>query len=278
MGAAGMTGSAWARGPFHQWGPWRTVGDNSGMQFPSEFEWISPNGRGLLTSYMANHYGAGWVIHQAADLAAAEQEALGQLALLAPVAATRNVLLPVGADHVIPPRWASEVHRDFAARYVWPRCVTGLPREFFAAVRAEAAERGIWLTPQTRDMNPVYPGKDVSYIDTKQAQRAAEVAVSDGERLATLGWLAGAGYPAAPPRPTLAPAPPPRPRQHYATTGAGQDPPGRTVVVFNTLSWPRAGLAARTLEFAAPGPAWLALADETGASVPFLADGIRRHP
>src|SRR5260370_7914885 len=45
-------------------------------------------------------------------------------------------------------------------------------------------------------MNPVYPGKDVSYIDTKQAQRAAEVAVSDGERLATLAWLAGAGYPA----------------------------------------------------------------------------------
>src|SRR5205814_193954 len=64
MAAAGMTGSAWARGPYHQWGPWRTVGDNSRMQFPSEFEWISPDGRGLLTSYMANHYGAGWVIHQ----------------------------------------------------------------------------------------------------------------------------------------------------------------------------------------------------------------------
>ena len=45
-------------------------------------------------------------------------------------------------------------------------------------------------------MNPVYPGKDVSYIDTKQAQRAAEVAVRDGELLATLAWLAGAGYPA----------------------------------------------------------------------------------
>ncbi|HET7247182.1 MAG TPA: glycoside hydrolase, partial [Streptosporangiaceae bacterium] len=332
MAAAGMTGSAWARGPFHQWGPWRTVGDNTRMQFPSEFEWISPDGQGLLTSYMANHYGAGWVIHQAGDLEAAKQEALGQLALLAPVAATRNVLLPVGADHVIPPRWATAVHRDFAARYVWPRCVTGLPREFFAAVRAEAAGRGIWLTPQTRDMNPVYPGKDVSYIDTKQAQRAAEVAVSDGERLATLAWLAGAGYPAESldkawrqlvfgahhdaitgtesdqvyldllggwreafergeqvreeaagflaglVNTLLAPAPPPRSRQHYAATGAGVDPPARTVAVFNTLSWPRAGLAARTLEFAAPGPSWLALTDETGAGVPFLAEGIRRHP
>ena len=47
-------------------------------------------------------------------------------------------------------------------------------------------------------MNPVYPGKDVTYIDTKQAQRDAEVAVLDGERLATLAWLAGAPYPAAP--------------------------------------------------------------------------------
>jgi alpha-mannosidase len=321
MAAAGMTGSAWARGPFHQWGPWRTVGDNARMQFPSEFEWISPDGRGLLTSYMANHYGAGWVIHQAADLAAAKEEALGQLALLAPVAATRNVLLPVGADHVIPPRWATAVHRDFAARYVWPRCMTGLPREFFAAVRAEAAERGIWLTPQTRDMNPVYPGKDVSYIDTKQAQRAAEVAVSDGERLATLAWLAGGGYPAE----SLDKAW----RQlvfgahHDAITGtesdqvyldllggwreafergdsvreeaagflaslvnttrkneggAGPDPARRAMVVFNTLSWPRAGLATLTLTFAEPGVPWLALSDETGAAVPFLAEGIRRHP
>jgi alpha-mannosidase len=45
-------------------------------------------------------------------------------------------------------------------------------------------------------MNPIYTGKDVSYADTKQAQRAAEVACLDGERLATLAWLAGAPYPA----------------------------------------------------------------------------------
>ncbi len=322
MAAAGMTGSAWARGPYHQWGPWRTVGSNERMQFPSEFEWISPNGRGLLTSYMANHYGAGWVIHQAADAAAAQAEALAQFALLAPVAATRNVLLPVGADHVIPARWATAVHRDLAARYVWPRCVTGLPREFFASVRAEAAERGIWLTPQTRDMNPVYPGKDVSYIDTKQAQRAAEVAVCDGERLATLAWLRGAEYPAesldkawrqlvfgahhdaitgtesdqvyldllggwreafergesarqdaagllASQVGTTMP---------YAPAGAGPDPSGRPVVVFNTLSWPRTDMATITLAYPEPGTPWLAVSDETGNLVPFLADGIRRYP
>ena len=322
MAAAGMTGSAWARGPYHQWGPRGTVGDNARMQFPSEFEWISPDGRGLLTSYMANHYGAGWGLHRAADLAGARAEALTQLETLAPAAATRNVLLPVGADHVIPARWATAVHRDFAGRYVWPRCVTGLPREFFAAVRAEAAERGIWLTPQTRDMNPVYPGKDVSYIDTKQGQRAAEVAVCDGERLATLAWLGGAGYPAesldkawrqlvfgahhdaitgtesdqvyldllggwreafergeavrqdaagflAGQVKTMLP---------NATAGVPADPPARPVVVINTLSWPRAGLATITLAYPDPGTPWLALSDETGAPVPFLAEEIRWHP
>jgi len=322
MAAAGLTASAWARGPYHQWGPWRTVGGNSRMQFPSEFEWVSPDGRGLLTSYMPNHYGAGWVIHQAADLAAAEAEALAQFALLAPVAATPNVLLPVGSDHVIPARWATSVHRDLAARYVWPRFRPALPSEFFAAVRAEVAGRGGWLTPQTRDMNPVYPGKDVSYIDTKQAQRAAEVAVCDGERLATLAWLAGADYPAE----SLDKAW----RQlvfgahHDAITGTESDqvyldllggwreafergdaarraaaqflagliktisPNGRAgaaeptqarpIVVFNTLSWARPGLARITLAFGAPGPPWLMLRDDAGSPVPFLAEGVRRHP
>ncbi|HEY6279222.1 MAG TPA: glycoside hydrolase [Streptosporangiaceae bacterium] len=316
MAAAGLTSSAWARGPFHQWGPWRTVGDNRRMQFATEFEWLSPDGSGLLTSYMANHYGAGWGVHQAADLAAAQAEVLGQLALLAPVAATRNVLLPVGADHVIPARWATALHRDFAARYVWPRCVTALPREFFAAVRAEAADRGIWLAPQTRDMNPVYPGKDVSYIDTKQAQRAAEVAALDGERLATLAWLAGAEYPAASLDKAwrlLAYG-----AHHDAITGTESDqvyldllagwreafergdaarrdavaylasladtrPPAaitgtsRPVVVVNPLSWPRSGLATIGLAVTEPGLPWLALRDETGHDVPFLAEGVRRH-
>ena len=164
--------------------------------------------------------------------------------------------------------------------------------------------------------------RDRSYIDTKQAQRAAEVAVSDGERLATLAWLAGTGYPAE----SLDKAW----RQlvfgahHDAITGtesdqvyldllggwreafergdsvreeaagflaslvnttrknegggAGLDPSRRALVVFNTLSWPRSGLATRTLTFPDPGMPWLALFDEAGNAVPFLAEGIRWHP
>ena len=73
-----------------------------------------------------------------------------------------------------------------------------IPREFFAAVReqSEAEPARYWIMPQTRDMNPVYTGKDVSYADTKLAARAGEVAVLEGERLATLAWLDGAAYPA----------------------------------------------------------------------------------
>jgi alpha-mannosidase len=197
MAGAGMTESSWARGPFHQWGPSRAAGGNTQMQFPSEFEWLSPDGTGLLTSYMPNHYSAGWITQHAADLATAEEDAYTQFRQLAPVAATRNVMLPVGGDHVVPSRWATAIHRDWNSRYVWPRFVTAVPSEYFAAVREQAAATGAWITPQTRDMNPVYPGKDVTYIDTKQAQRDAEIAMLDAERLATAAWLAGAEYPAA---------------------------------------------------------------------------------
>ena len=317
MAAAGLTESSWARGPFHQWGPHRTVGDNQRMQFASEFEWLSPDGHGLLTSYMANHYGAGWATQGAASLDAAEQAAYEQFRQLAPVAATRNVLLPVGADHVIPSRWAAGIHRDWNRRYVWPRFVTAVPSEFFAAVRKDAAERDVWITPQTRDMNPVYTGKDVSYIDTKQAQRAAEAAVQDGERLATLAWLAGAAYPAAGldkawrqlvfgahhdaitgtegdqvyldllagwreahERGDAARRAAAAHRAGLAATAdlAGQDRPGaRAVVVFNTLSVPRSGLARITLAFPEPGPPWAVLRDDAGRPVPALAEGAARH-
>ncbi|HEX4290503.1 MAG TPA: glycoside hydrolase family 38 C-terminal domain-containing protein, partial [Trebonia sp.] len=194
MAAAGLSSSSWARGPFHQWGP----AENARMQFPAEFEWLSPDGSGLLTAYMANHYGAGWTLHTATDLEGALRAAYEQFRELAPVAATRNVMLPVGSDHVIPARWVTDVGREWGARYLWPRFVPAIPREFFAAVRAdaEASPARYWIMPQTRDMNPVYTGKDVSYADTKLAARAGETAVLEGERLSTLAWLRGAAYPA----------------------------------------------------------------------------------
>ncbi|GAA3766712.1 NEW3 domain-containing protein [Streptomyces phyllanthi] len=203
MADAGLSSSSWARGPFHQWGPTLSVfgeepRDPNRMQFPAEFSWIAPSGRGLLTAYMVNHYGAGWAIDNAPTLPEAEAAALKLFKGLKQVALTRNVLLPVGGDYAPPCRWVMDIHRDWNARYVWPRFISAVPRDFFAAVRAELDAEGRRASPQTRDMNPVYTGKDVSYIDTKQAQRYGETLLSDAEAWATLASLVtGRPYPDA---------------------------------------------------------------------------------
>jgi alpha-mannosidase len=315
MAAAGLTSSAWARGPFHQWGPSGAEGGGiRRMQFSTEFEWISPDGRGLLTAYMAHHYGAGWRLHTLPDLQAAEAEAYGQFRALAQVAATRNVLLPVGSDHVIPARWVTDIHRDWNQRYVWPRFTTAVPREFFAAVRAQAAPEGsggAWITPQTRDMNPVYTGKDVSYIDTKQAQRAIETAVTEAERLGTLVWLAGAPYPHAALDKAwrlLAFG-----AHHDGITGVESDQvyldllggwreawelgsgarraaaagmsglsggparAGLPVRVVNGLARRRERTVTVTVPVPADGTRWVELRDEDGHPVPALTEGVRRR-
>jgi alpha-mannosidase len=314
MAAAGLTSSAWARGPFHQWGPAGAEGGGDRrMQFSTEFEWVSPDGRGLLTAYMAHHYGAGWRLHTPPDLQAAEAEAYGQFRALAQVAATRNVLLPVGSDHVIPARWVTDIHRDWNQRYVWPRFTTAVPREFFAAVRAEAGSGGsdgAWITPQTRDMNPVYTGKDVSYIDTKQAQRAIETVVSEAERIAALAWLAGAPFPHAALDKAwrlLAYG-----AHHDGITGVESDqvyldllagwreawdlgsaarrdavaflcgsgepaPAGVPVQVFNGLARPREQMAVVTVPLPEAGTRWVELRDDAGHPVPALAEGMRRR-
>lgn len=195
---AGLTSSSWARGPHHQWGPMADGGDPERMQFASEFEWMAPSGRGLLTHYMPAHYAAGWWMDSAASLQEAEDATYDLFAKMKKVALTRNVLLPVGTDYTPPNKWVTEIHRDWNSRYTWPRFVCALPREFFAAVRAELAADGVGASAQTRDMNPIYTGKDVSHIDTKQANRAAENAVLEAEQFAVFAaLLTGATYPEA---------------------------------------------------------------------------------
>ena len=195
---AGLTSSSWARGPHHQWGPMADDGDPERMQFASEFEWMAPSGRGLLTHYMPAHYAGGWWMDSSASLQDAETATYELFAKMKTVALTRNVLLPVGTDYTPPNKWVTDIHRDWNSRYTWPRFVCALPREFFTAVRAELDSRGTSPSPQTRDMNPIYTGKDVSYIDTKQANRAAENAVLQAERFAVFaGLLSGATYPEA---------------------------------------------------------------------------------
>ena len=301
---AGLTASSWARGPFHQWGPIQThggYGDARVMQFPSEFEWVAPSGTGLLTAYMPAHYSAGWWMDSAPTLAEAEAAVHDLFRSLQPVAATRNVLIPVGTDYSPPNKWVTEIHRDWNARYTWPRFVCAVPRDFLAAVRAELAAEGRAPVPVSRDMNPVYTGKDVSYIDTKQANREAEVRVADGERFATLAALHGARFPHAALdrawRQLLYGA------HHDAVTGSEGDQvyldllagwrdawtaggavldaaarhlvsrvdtsgAGVAVTVLNGLAWPRTDL----VRVEVPAGDW-SLLDDAGAPVPAVLDG-----
>ncbi len=194
MASCGVTCSSWARGPFHQWGPKHHTGSTSWMQFPSEFEWLSPDGKSLLTSYMPDHYSAGWQLDLATTLEEAIERAYGLFSDLAAVSATKATLLPVGTDYTPPNKWVTELARVWSSRYVWPRFIPALAKEFFAAVREEMAEQGRAPSPQTREMGPIYTGKDVSFIDTKQANRIAESALLEGEKLASLALALGQPY------------------------------------------------------------------------------------
>ena len=52
------------------------------------------------------------------------------------------MLLPVGTDYSPPNKWLTAIHRDWNARYVWPKFIAAIPREFFDAVReAQAGDR-----------------------------------------------------------------------------------------------------------------------------------------
>jgi alpha-mannosidase len=321
MADAGVTSSSWARGPFHEWGPnWvrgpgrmtfaeMAAGERPRMQFPMEFDWISPSGRSLLTSFMADHYSAGWWMDAAPSLEAAEAEVHRLFTELATMAATKNVLLPVGTDYTPPNKWLTAIHRDWNRRYVWPRFIAAIPREFFDAVREANAASGRRFSPQTRDMNPIYTGKDVSYIDTKQAQRIAENTLLSAEKFATIAALLGARYPTEATdkawRQLLFGA------HHDGITGSESDQvyldllggwreavelgtavldgalaylgglietagEGTAVTVFNALSWPRSDIVRVDLDLSAEGSAGIDLLDDAGTSVPFLAEAVER--
>ena len=170
--SGGRTGSA-ARAacPFAE----LAAGEHPRMQFPMEFDWIAPSGRALLTSFMADHYSAGWWMDAAPTLEAAEAE----------VHRLFTELATHGRDEERP---APGRHRLHAAEQVADRdphatgtaatSGRGSRRRSRASSSTRSARRrrarGRPFSPQTRDMNPIYTGKDVSFIDTKQAQRIAE--------------------------------------------------------------------------------------------------------
>ncbi|MFP3986116.1 glycoside hydrolase [Streptomyces sp. E11-3] len=201
MAGAGLDSAVLARGPHHQWGPmmdrWgEPLRPPKGMQLPAEYEWIGPGGEGLLLHYLPAHYSAGWPSHRAGSVDEAFEQLLELYELLRPSASTRNVLVPMGTDFSWPHPWGMHVQHAFRRRYVWPRVEHAGPREHFAAVRAELAARGERPLPVTREMGPIYAGKDVTYADVKQAHRAAENLLQQAETAAALAHgLTLAEYP-----------------------------------------------------------------------------------
>ncbi|MET0909197.1 MAG: hypothetical protein ABWZ99_06985, partial [Ilumatobacteraceae bacterium] len=200
---AGIRAVVFARGPFRPWGPMLEGGFDTptapaGCQFPSEFEWIAPDGRSLLGVYLAGHYSSGYVLDAQPTLDDAERFVVSLAEKLRMVSATDQVFLPVGTDIGPPSRWVTDLARRSAADPARPAVVTATPGDVIGAIARDLDTAGDGPSPQTRDMNPVYTGKDVSYIDTKQAHRATEHLVVDAEQWATMAWLlAGEPYPDA---------------------------------------------------------------------------------
>ncbi|MET9601401.1 glycoside hydrolase [Streptomyces sp. NPDC006459] len=196
MAGCGLDSAVLARGPHHHWGP---MADRWGdplrapaaMQLPAEYEWIAPGGDGLLLHYLPAHYSAGWPSDRAPDAEAAAEQLLELYELLRTCAATRNVLIPMGTDFSWPHRWGLDVQHAWNRRYCWPRMEHSGPRAHFDAVRAELAARGERPLPVTREMGPVYSGKEVTYIDVKQAHRAAENLLEQAEAYAALACAEG---------------------------------------------------------------------------------------
>ncbi len=316
VSGTGLTSSAFARGPYHQWGPMLTSWNIrehrkpfAPTQFPTEFEWVAPSGDGVLTHYMAAHYAAGFSLDAAQSPQTAAAELYDLFTELRQVAATRNVMIPMGSDFTPPMRWVTELRAAWHRRYQKVRLRCGLPRDFFAAVRADLAAAAVRPTPQTRDMNPVYTGKDVTAIDTKQAHRMVETLLLDAEKWATFAALHAAAYPAAALdkawRLLLFGA------HHDAVTGTQSDQvyldllagwreahdlaatvdhaarehlarhvdtsgEGAPVVVFNPMAYPRTDTVSLHVDL--PRTGGVTLTDERGTPVPYLTEAVTHTP
>ncbi len=196
LSRAGHTGATFARGPFHQWGAPRDQ-----VNFPSEFLWMAPDGRSVLTHYMSGHYGYAYGALAAGTNSASPDRHRWETIVeemfedLKRPALTHHVLLPLHMDFIRPLENLGEVVRHWNETYISPRAEISTPADFFGAVRAEIEDRSLVVPVITRDMNPIYTGCPVSFADVKTANRACEVALRDAEIMATIASLEGAPYP-----------------------------------------------------------------------------------
>ncbi|HOX28542.1 MAG TPA: hypothetical protein PLQ76_05235, partial [bacterium] len=164
---AGHTESAWARGPFHEWGF-----DRAGVNFPTEFFWTAPDGSTILTHYMSGFYGYGRQIGE--DEQKAGPMILGMYNDLRRTALTPKIMLPMLDDFAAPNRLLGPITRKWNSENTSPKARIGTVSSFFEAVRKSSSDLDRHIPFVSRDFSPVFPGCAVSFTDTKQANRLAE--------------------------------------------------------------------------------------------------------
>lgn len=172
---AGIEAVWFARGPHHHWGLVAHEvpdfeGDVSSGHLDTEFEWIAPSGASVMAVHLVNHYPRAWPISFAQSADDAFSRLWRLYATLLPAASGPEVSLPFGTDNAPPSARILEALEVWARRYQIPKAQLSLPSQFVERVR----KRRRRLLPQSRDMNPVYSGKDVSFADTKRAHRHVE--------------------------------------------------------------------------------------------------------
>ena len=271
-----------------------------------EFDWIAPSGRALLTSFMADHYSAGWWMDAAPTLEAAEAEVHRLFTELATMAATKNVMLPVGTDYTPPNKWVSAIQRDWNSRYVWPKFTMAIPREYFDAVRAAQAATGPPVLPADARHEPDLH-RQGRLVHRHQADAAGRREHAPGRREVRHDRGPDAAPGSRPSRstrpgdsscsgPTTTGSPAPNRTRSTSTssvagarrsssarpsstapssTSAAQIETagdGQAVTVFNALSWSRTDIARVEVDLPDDRSRGLDLVDDAGERVPFVVE------
>lgn len=189
LSAYGLENVAFGRGPYHDWGLIVRRGGHPEMSYPadiefgSEFRWASPGGGSILASYLPATYTAGWWSHYAVNAEDASEELVELVGRLAGASNSPELIVPVGMDHTEPHRWLHDQVDRWNRRHKAPRMQISLPSEYFASLRSSSEQLA---QVQTRDLNTVFDGTLVSYIDTKQTHAALQLKLTQSEALATV--------------------------------------------------------------------------------------------
>ncbi|MBI4362295.1 MAG: hypothetical protein HY558_03895 [Euryarchaeota archaeon] len=284
LAKSGMTAVGFARG----------IPVDSGH--PTDFVWEAPDGSRVLAHWMATHYSGFFTLHALRSLRMARyrQEVALNLDLQGRLSPAGMVMQTMGSDFTPPRRdWVEFVEEWNRKADGKQRMKFSLPSDYFSALPRER------LPVVRGEFNPLFEGCYESREGLKKQMREAQSRILEAETWCSLASLLGGRYPDFTPAweeivvndahdvgcgtildrlVVRAEARYRRAREFYEeaerralqvlgrlvdTSGSG-----RPVLVFNSLPWPRRGVA----RVAAPaGPS--RVVDEKGAELPSQVSG-----